>query len=135
MLAAAIPGNTRSFKLPGYDANVDFTRRLRNLAGGNIIAHCLLFVDANVAGVGSDKALIKDAARQLAKLLFFQRAQITGAYLGGDGNFFQRDTAQFTLSPQFFAKLTHGRPLAGGCSCRIIVLPCAQVKLEIGPGT
>jgi hypothetical protein len=76
------------------------------------------------------KALVEDTPRQLTEFFFFQSAQIAGADFGGYGNFFERNAAQFTLTPQFFAKLTHVCPFAGATSFRIIGLHSVQVKRE-----
>jgi hypothetical protein len=54
-----------------------------------VFGNGLFFIKANDAGVGTDKALIKDASRQLAKLVLLQSLKHPGADFGGTGNLFQ----------------------------------------------
>jgi hypothetical protein len=92
-------------------ASFDFDGNWRGVAGGQqIVGNRLIFIEAHKARIGADEALIEDASRQLAELIFFQSLQHAGADLGGDGNLLQRDLALFALQLQFFAKGWHWAP-------------------------
>src|SRR5580698_1953694 len=65
----------------------NFCRNRWGIAGRlEIISDSLIFVEANKAGISTDKAFIEDAAGQLVELIFFQRLQQAGTDFGGDGN-------------------------------------------------
>ena len=83
----------------------DFSLRGRGVAGSQqVFGNGLIFVQANAAGIGADKALVEDASRQLVELIFFQGPQHARPDLGGVGNLLQCDLALFALLFQFFAK-------------------------------
>jgi hypothetical protein len=64
----------------------------------------LIFVEANEAGISSDKASVEDAPRQLVEVILFQCLEHADSDLGGDGNLLQRDLALFALLFQFCTK-------------------------------
>jgi hypothetical protein len=79
-----------------------------------VLGDGLLFVHAEMAGVGADEAFIEDAAGKLLETLFFQSAQEVGANFGGQGDFIQRDFSllafPFQSRPErFHAATTCGR--------------------------
>jgi hypothetical protein len=55
--------------------------------GGEIIGYGFFFVEADLAGVGADEALVEDAAGKLIKVFVFDGAQHarTDFCSGGDG--------------------------------------------------
>ena len=86
-------------------AGGDFRRHGRRVAGSlQILGNGLVFIEAEAAGIGADKALVEDASRQLVELIFLQRLQHAGADLSGAGNLLQGDLALFAFLFQFFAK-------------------------------
>ena len=54
--------------------------------GGDVVGYGLVFIRVKAARIGPDKAFIKDAARKLVEMFFFQGAQHAGANFCGDGN-------------------------------------------------
>jgi hypothetical protein len=63
--------------------------------GGHVVGNGLVFVDTQVAGVGTDKAFIKDSAGKLVELFFFDGDQETGSDLGRQRYVVQSDLALF----------------------------------------
>jgi hypothetical protein len=76
--------------------------------GGEVIGYCLIFVQANLAGVGADESLIEDASGKLIEMLIFNRAQHAGADFCRGGNGFERDAAQLALPAKIVPKRTQG---------------------------
>ena len=66
-------------------------------AGGHEIGDGLVFVNAQVAGIGADEPFVEDAAGKLVELLLLEGDEETGADLGGDRDVVQRDLALFPL--------------------------------------
>jgi hypothetical protein len=86
-------------------AHCDFRGNGRGVAGSfEVLGNGLIFIEANEAGIGADKALIEDASGQLIEPILFQCLQHARADLGGAGNLLQCDLALLALQFQFFAK-------------------------------
>ncbi len=66
-------------------------------AGGHEIGNGLVFVDAQMAGVGADKPFVEDAAGKLIEVVLLEGDQEAGTDLGGDRDVVQRDLALFPL--------------------------------------
>jgi histidinol-phosphate/aromatic aminotransferase/cobyric acid decarboxylase-like protein len=75
---------------------------------GHVVGNGLIFVEANVAGIGTHESFVEDAAGQLLKLLFFQSAEQTRSNLGGERDIVERDA---TLLPLFFQTIAEGSHL------------------------
>src|SRR5580693_1782074 len=88
----------------------------RNLAlaqGCEVIGDGLLFVEADLAGVGADKTFVEDAAGKLIEVFLFDGTEHAGTDFGGVGDGVERDAALLALFAKFFSERTHGRTPAG----------------------
>ena len=93
--APAPPGPASTGASGGWRSQAGWVRR-----GGHVIGDGLVFVHAQMAGVGADKSFVEDAAGKLIEVVFFQGAQETGPDLGGHSDVVQRDLALFPLPLQ-----------------------------------
>ena len=75
--------------------------------GRHEVGNGLVFVHAQMAGVGANKAFVEDAAGKLIEAVFLNGGEETGADLGGHSNVVQRDLALFPLPLQSCPKGFH----------------------------
>ncbi len=67
----------------------------------------MVFVHAQMASVGANKAFVEDPAGKLIEAVFLNGGQETGADLGGHSNLVQRDFALFPFPLQSCPKGFH----------------------------
>jgi len=89
---------------PGWRVPV-LLRCRRSFAGSfEVVGDGLIFVDREVAGVGSNESFIKDAAGELVEFFFFESAQHAGADFGGKRNIVEGDVALLALFAKAFSE-------------------------------
>ena len=66
-------------------------------AGGHEISNRLVFVEAQMAGVGADEPFVEDTAGKLVEVLFLEGNDEFGRDLGRNRDVVQRDLALFSL--------------------------------------
>jgi hypothetical protein len=81
--------------------------------GSQIVGYGLFFVEANLAGVGADKAFVENAAGKLVKMFVFDGTQHARTDFRGGGDGVERDTTLLALFAQFFSKRTQDGLPAG----------------------
>ena len=102
-----------SFRYPLCQGREDrrFLLRRRFGQGGfggrHEVGNGLIFIHAQMAGVGANKAFVEDAAGKLIEAVFLNGGEETGADLGGHSNLVQRDLALFPLPLQSCPKGFH----------------------------
>jgi hypothetical protein len=75
--------------------------------GGEVIGDYFFFVEADLAGVGTDETFVEDAAGELVEMLFLDGAQHAGADFCSGGDGVERDAATLTLLAKFFSEDAH----------------------------
>jgi hypothetical protein len=73
-----------------------------------IVRYCFFLVQADLAGISTDEALIKYTPGKLVELLFFQRAQHARADFCGIGDRLQRNPSLLALFAKFVPKRSQG---------------------------
>jgi hypothetical protein len=73
----------------------------------DVLVDRLFFVEADVARVRADKALVKDSPRKLIEFLFFQSAEHTRPDLGAERNVVERDASLLALLSQPVTERSH----------------------------
>jgi len=94
-------------------------RNLGAVQRGEIVGDGLLFVEADVAGVGADESFIEDAAGKLIEVFFFEGAEHAGADFCGVGNGVEFDAALFALFTKFFPERAQVVTPAGGSASAV----------------
>ncbi len=78
---------------------------------GHVLSNGLLFIHVQTARVSANEAFVKNAARQLIEMFFFQRAQHPGTNFRGQGYLLESQPLLLPLLFQLRAKRCHDRLL------------------------
>ncbi len=84
-----------------------FFRRRLLLVGCDVVGYGLFLIDAQISGVGPDKALIKNAAGKGVEIFLLQGIEMAFGNLGRQRDFLKRDPSQLSLAPHTLAKHAH----------------------------
>jgi len=91
--------------LRGEGSNLSAVRQI-------VFAEKSLFIEAEVARDGTNKAAIEHAAREFAPIFVFQGFQEARANARGRSNLFHRDFAKLALTLQTFSEISPGHAVS-----------------------
>jgi hypothetical protein len=93
-----IGGRVAEVRKNGLRVNLGFAE------GGQVVVYDFFFIEADLAGVGADKAFIENAAGELVKMFVLNGAEHARADLRGGGDGVERNATQFSLLAKFFSE-------------------------------
>jgi len=97
-----LPG--RRLKNWGSIVAVGFLCWGNDSGGGKVLGDDLIFIHVQIARVGTDEALVKDAAGELVEMFVFEGAQHAGADFRGEGYVVKADSLFLSLLLQLGAE-------------------------------